>query len=213
MNREELYQHFIPKDRDLKEIAASVISSPDLILALLEGVYKSSARIKFGSLNTLVILSKKAPRLLYSHFDTFVTYLESENKFFRLGGITMLANLTQVDKARKFENIFERYYAFITDSGMTAAANVCKGSVTIGKSKPHLIHDIAHHLLKVEMQTYKTRECKNILLGHVITTFDKLFDELEDKETILQFVERQSKNEWQPTMKKAVNFLTKYQRT
>ena len=64
-------------------------------------------------------------------------------------------------------------------------------------------------LLKVEDATYQTPECRNVALGHVITAFDQLFDQITRKRAVLQLVTRQLANRRAATRKKAEKFLRK----
>lgn len=210
MKKEILYKKFIPRDRNLDKIAIDAIKTPEIIQHLLDGVKEKNARVKFGCFNTLVLISEKEPKLLYPHFDLFAEYLNSDNRIIKLGGINIIANLSSVDDKKKFDKIFDKFYSFITDPAMTAAANLSKGSSTIAKAKPYLTEVISNQLLKVAKTKYKTDECKNILIGHIITSFDKMFMQLENKKPVLDFVKKNVNNSWKATETKAQKFLKKY---
>lgn len=210
MKKEILYKKFIPKDRNLDKVAADAIKTPEIIQYLLDGVSEKNVRVKFGCFNTLVLISEKEPKLLYPYFDLFAKYLDSDNKIIKLGGINIIANLSRVDDKKKFDKIFNKYYSFISDPSMTAAANVSKGSSTIVKAKPYLKEMVTKQLLKVANTKYKTEECKNILVGHVITSFNKMYTQLENNKQVLDFINKNIDNPWKATKIKAQKFLTKY---
>ncbi len=163
MEKEELYERLIPKDRNLDGIAREAIKNSEIISYLLEGVEYKNARVKFGCFNTLVLISENKPELLYSYFDSFAKNLDSDNNFFKLGAIKIIANLSKIDNKNRFDRIFDKFYSFIADPAMTTAANVVKGSPIIVKAKPYLTERIVNQLLKVSQIKYKTDECKNIL--------------------------------------------------
>lgn len=60
MNKQEVFDKLIPKDRDLQQVAELVIKSPELLKYLISGINEKEARIKYGCNNTLLLLSKKS---------------------------------------------------------------------------------------------------------------------------------------------------------
>ncbi len=213
MEKEKLYQKLIPKDRNLKKIASEPLKNTKIISYLLEGVENKNVRVRYGCFNTLVLISEKNPELLYPHFDIFIDYLNSNNNIVKLGGIKIIAHLSKVDSENKFDKIFHKFYSFIDDYEMATAANVSKGSVAIARAKPYLVEKITNQLLKVSQTTYKTEECKNILIGHVIMSFDKIFKLLKNKSLVIAFIENNTNNPWKATQNKAETFLKKYRNT
>jgi len=212
MDKEALYKRLIPKERNLNKIAAESIKNLEIVTYLLEGVQNKNVRIRFGCFNTLVLISEKNPKTLYPHFDLFTEYLNSDNNIIKLGGIKIISNLTLVDEKKIFDKIFDKFYSFIIDPEMTTAANVSKVSPAIAKAKPYIAANITNQLLKVSATEYKTKECKNILIGHVIAAFDKMFIQIEDVSSVFDFVELNSNNDWQATKNKAEKLLKKYKK-
>ncbi len=213
MEKERLFNSLIPKDRDLGKIASESVKNSESVSYLLEGVQNENVRIRYGCFNTLVLISEKNPELLYPHFDLFSEYLNSDNNIVKLGGIKIISNLSKVDNKNKFDKIFDKFYSFISEPEMTTAANVSKGSSVIAKAKPYLTENITNRLLVVSQTKYKTEECKNILIGHVIVSFDKIFNQLENKNSVIEFVENNINNPWKGTKNKAEKFLNKYRNT
>lgn len=213
MEKERLYKSLIPKERNLDKVVSEAVNNHKIVSYLLEGVQNENVRIRYGCFNTLVIISRKYPKLLYPHFDLFAEYLDSDNNIVKLGGIKVISNLSKVDSNNKFDKIFSKFYAFMTDPEMTTAANVSKGSPVIAKAKPYLSENITNQLLTVAKTKYKSEECKNILIGHVIVSFDKMFNKIESKNSVFEFVENNKENPWIPTKNKAERFLNKYRKT
>lgn len=213
LEKEKLYSRLIPKERDIGKIASESVNNSEIVSYLLEGVQNKNVRIRYGCFNTLVLISENNPELLYPHFDLFVSYLNSDNNIVKLGGIKILSNLSKVDSKNKFDEIFNKFYSFISDPEMTTAANVTKGSSIIAKAKPYLTEKIVNQLSTVSKTEYKTEECKNILIGHVINSFDKMFKQLKNKKTVLEFVEKNTNNTRKGTKSKAEKFLQKHRNT
>jgi len=199
------------KEMDKEEIAEKVIKKPELLVEIFEGLNADKAGTKYGCDKVLRIISEKNPSLLYPKFDFFVENLASDNAFFKWGAIIIIANLTAVDQENKFEKIFDKYFAPISGPVLITAANVVNGAGKIAFAKPELYEEIAKELLKVEHAEYQTTECRNIALGHTISSFDKFFDRMKNKETVIKFVKNQLENTRNATRKKAEKFVRKYE--
>jgi len=92
---------------------------------------------------------------------------------------------------------------------MITAGHVIDSSSKIAKAKPHLQNKVTKELLKVEENQYKTSECKNILLGKVITSFSQYIDQVDNKEEMTSLAKRQLKNSRKATKAKVEKFLNK----
>ncbi len=210
MNRTTLYERLIPKDRDLGKIAKEASNNNELLSFLVEGVDHKNTRVKYGCLNTLVLMSETYPKSIYPYFDVFAEYLTSDKTIVKLSGIKILSNLSVVDTDNKIEAIYDTLFAFIEDPEMTPAANLVKGAKTIAKAKPQLKESIINTLLKTTSITYKTEECKNILIGHVINTLSSSHIRSAKEHEILDFIKKQVNNPWKGTATKAKKFVAKF---
>ena len=210
MNKQDLFNEFIPKGRDLKQVADMVIKSPEVLKYLVSGLNETDARIKYGCNNTLLILSEKKPEIIYPYFDVFKDYLKSENKFIKWSAILIIANLTRCDDKKMFDEIFNSYFSEIKGPVMITAANIIKGAALIAKAKPYLTEKITKELLKVKNAKYQTDECLNIVIGHTISSFDKFFGQIKDQDEVLYFVRISINNRRKPTRNKAEKFINKW---
>ena len=210
MNKQELFNEFILKGGDLKQVADMVIKSPEVLKYLVSGLNEAHAGIKYGCNNTLLILSEKKPEIIYPYFDVFKDYLKSENKFIKWSVILIIANLTRCDNNKKFDDIFNSYFSEITGPVMITAANIIKGAAVIARAKPYLTEKITKELLKVKNAKYQTDECLNIVIGHTISSFDKFFGQIKDQDEVLYFVRIRINNRRKPTRNKAEKFINKW---
>jgi hypothetical protein len=203
------------KGADIPRIAESVIENPERIADLITGIQAPRGAIRFSYEKTLRLISEQRPELIYPHFDLFTSLLDCDNNFLKWGAIMTIANLTAVDSRKKFEAIFEKYYAPIPGPVMITAANIIGSSARIVPAKPHLVGRITDEILKVEKAKYKVHgqaspECRNVAIGHAIESFDQFFDRIEDKSSVLRFVKKQLKNSRPAIVKKATQFLRKH---
>jgi hypothetical protein len=206
------------KGVDIAGIVDQVIEKPKSIDELIEALKVETRAVKFSYEKVLRQVSERRPDLIYPYFDVFVGLLDSDNSFLKWGAIMTVANLTAVDKENKFEAIFAKYYAPIPGPAMITAANIIGSSAKIARAKPELTERITREILKVEKAKYKNKgalspECRNVAIGHAIDTFDKLFDQIGDKATVITFVKRQLKNTRKPVVKKSERFLRKHDRS
>ena len=184
--------------------------TPEQIDALLEGLGSKTPRVRYGAAKVLRVASERAPDLLYARWDSLVRLLENDNAFLRWGATQILGNLAVVDHENKFDLVFGRFFAPITGQEMIGAANAIVAAANIALAKPHLADRIAKEIFKVERASYKTPECRNVAIGHAITSFDKLVSHVTNKRPVLAFVKRQLDNPRPATRKKAEKFLKRW---
>lgn len=176
------------------------------------GLGAEEARVKYGCLKVLRMVSEKEPAVLYPEFDRIVELLESDSTFIKWGAIIIIGNLAAVDWRNKIEHILERFLRPISGPVMITAANIIGAAGKIAEAKPQLAQTVLHALLKVEKARYKTAECRNVALGHVIRALDQFFGHVKEPKLALAFVERQLRNRRQAVRRRAAAFLKKHGR-
>lgn len=210
MDSETLLKQIGQKESDKGAIAEHIIGKREHIGEIVNGSSADDARTRYGCEKVLRIISEREPSLLYPEYDFFVKHLDSDNSFLKWGAIIVIANLAAVDSGNKIEKILDTYLAPIPGPVLITAANVIKGACKIASVKPALAEKITEELLKVEKATYKTAECRNIAIGHAITSFDRFFDRIEENERVVGFIKRQLENTRSATRKKAEKFIKKH---
>ena len=216
MGKPDILKQLAAKRTDISLIADQLILHSKQIPRLVEALQTEKSSKKFAYEKALRLVSEKQPDLIYPYFDVFIDLLDSENSFLKWGAIMTVANLTAVDTKKKFEAIFEKYYASITGPSLVTAANIIGSSVIIARAKPALIDSIAHEILKVEKARFQRKgsvspECRNVAIGQAIDSFDGFYDRISDKNTVIKFIRRQLKNTRKPVVKKAEQFIHKYE--
>jgi hypothetical protein len=187
----ELAQALIDKSMTKKELCSRAHSDFSLIPLLLQGVDHEKANVRYGCATALVALSENHPEELYSHFDFFVSLLDSKYRILKWTALAIIANLTKVDEDKKFDGVFDDYFSFLNDKNMVTVANVVGNSGVIALAKPYLIPRITDELLDVKdlsLTPHLTEECKRVIAQHAIKTFDLFFDKVDQKKKVLSFV-------------------------
>ncbi len=209
MNKSNTLEELGKKDDKSEEIAEKVIEDPDLLLEIFQGLSPENKRIKNRSAKILRIVSGKNPEIVYPKISVFIDLIDGKDTILKWIAIDVIGNLAPVDTENQFTKIFKKFYTFLSDESMITAGHVIDNSGKIARAKPELSKKITTELLKVE-KIPRNNECKNILLGKVILAFDLYFDQIEDKEKIHSFVQRQLENPRNATRLKAEKFLKKH---
>lgn len=211
----ELLKKVANKTLTKEELRLKVKHDFDLLPVLLKGVGSPKATVRYGCAKVLMDLSEEHPEQLYPYMDAFIELLDSKYRILTWNAMAIIANLAKVDRDRKFDVIFDKYYGFLNNEYMVTVANVVGNSGKIALAKPHLLHKITAELLKIEdvsLTPHLTEECKRVIAEKAIETFDLFFDKNEEKEKkkVLSFVEKQLYSSRRTLRTKASDFLKKW---
>ena len=204
----------IKQKADIEKIAGLVIKNPPIVKEIVGQLKIEKTALKFSYEKILRLISEKSPALIYPYFDDIVIFLDSENNFIKWGAIITVANLTAVDSENKFDKIFKKYFQPITGPVMITAANTISSSSKIVLAKPYLTEKIVKEILKVQKAKYihhgkLSTECKNIVCGQAIDSFNVFIDKIENKKPVIKFVKAQLNNSRPAVVKKAEKFIKK----
>lgn len=179
----------------------------------LNDLFSDNPKIKYGCSKKLLITAKDNPSELYPHIDFFTKLLNHENKILKWTAIDVIGLLSKIDKEKKVDNLLNKLIKLLNAGNMITANHVIHALTNIVLSKPEYEQMITKELLKVEYYNYDTEECRNIALGKVILSMRSYLDKLKDKEKVIEFVERQTKNSRNATKKKAEQLLSKIKKS
>jgi hypothetical protein len=212
MKKTDVLEKLGKKEIKAEDIAKNVMKNPGLLPEIFNGVSSENSRVKFKSAKILRGISEKNPEILYPKMDFFINLLDSENKILKWNAMDVIGNLTSIDSKNKFDEIFKKYYSFLSADSMITVAHIVDNSGKIAKARSQLTQRITSELLKIEnipTKPHLTQECKNILLGKTILAFSMYFDQIEKKDNVISFVKRQVNNTRNATKVKAEKFLKK----
>jgi hypothetical protein len=198
-----------------EDLLQKVKCNYDLLPKIINGMNSSKAAIRYGCGKILMDISKDNPEKIYPYMDFFVKLLDSKYRILIWQSMDIIANLTIVDKEKKFDKIFNKYYSFIDNDYMVTVANLVGHSGKIALAKPYLINKITKELLKVEKiktTPHLTEECKKVITEQAIISFDMFFDNIENKEIIIKFVEKNLNSSRNRLKLKAEEFLNKWKK-
>ena len=200
----------LDKKNDKSEsLATTVMRYPQKLGAVMGGVSSEKARVKFRSVKVLRIISEKDAKLLYPKMDFFVRLLDSDNNILRWNAMDIISNLVTVDSENRFDGIYKKFYGLLHEGNLITAAHVVDNSGKIANARPDLQGKITGELLRIGKVPLPTEECRNIIIGKTISSFDEYFDKIQDKDEVISFVRGQLKNRRNSTRARAEKFLKK----
>jgi len=189
----KLLQKLENKTMTKQQLYKKVKQNYGLIPEILGGISSTKPAIRYGCAKVLMDLSEEEPEQLYPHMDFFIKLLESKYRILTWNALIIISNLPKVDKEKKFDSIFNKYYSYLDDEYMVTVANVVGNSGKIALAKPYLTQKITDKLLKVEnisITPHLSEECKRVITEHAIKTFDTFFPQIEQKGKVISFVKK-----------------------
>ena len=179
---------------DPEELARRVAARPRLLPAVLDGLGAGEARVRYGSLKVLRLLSERHPSVLYPAFDRIAGLMDSPHHILRWGGILIVGNLAAVDSDGKTDALLARYLRPIRGPELIPAANAIVGAGKMALARPHLADRILAALLRVERTDYRTPECRNVALAQVLKALNRMPALVRNRKAVVAFARRQLDN-------------------
>ena len=179
---------------DPEELARRVAARPRLLPAVLDGLGAGEARVRYGCLKVLRLLSERRPSVLYPAFDRIAGLMDSPRNILRWGGILIVGNLAAVDRDGRTDALLERYLRPIRGPELVPAANAIAGAAKMALARPHLADRILAALLRVERTDYETPECRNVALAQVLKALGRMPAGVRNRRSVVAFARRQLDN-------------------
>lgn len=211
----ELLQKLADKTITKQTLYNTVVANFGLLPELLSGVSSPKAATRYGCGKVFMDLSANYPEKLYPNMDAFIALLDSKYRILVWNAMAVIANLCAVDKCKKFDAAFDKYYGFLNNGYLVTVANVVGNSSKIVLAKPYLTGRITNELLKVEdiaTTPHMTDECKRVVAEQAVKSFNVFFDRMEpdQKARVLAFVKRQSVSSRKTLKMEAEGFLKRW---
>ena len=203
-----VYNIFLKEgNKAAEKIARLAVKHNNVLNQVLKGALSESKRVKNAAAKCLREISRIQPEKLYPSFDLFVKLIGGKDTILMWNAIEVLSNLTEVDKDNKFNGkILNKYIFLLSEDSMVTAANTISALGKVALNKPGFRKKITGELVKVNSLPHSV-ECRNILAGKALDTFENYIDDIKYKNEIIQFAEKQLKNRRNATRKKAGKLL------
>ena len=203
-----VYNIFLKEgNKAAEKIARLAVKNNNVLNQVLKGALSETKRVKNAAAKCLREISRIQPEKLYPSFDLFVKLIGGKDTILMWNAIEVLSNLTEVDKDNKFNGkILNKYIFLLSEDSMVTAANTISALGKVALNKPGFRKKITGELVKVNSLPHSV-ECRNILAGKALDTFENYIDDIKYKNEIIQFAEKQLKNRRNATRKKAGKLL------
>src|SRR4030042_4984861 len=196
------------KDTDrLSQVYELAISDRNFLKEVMDGLLSANETYRYNCYKVLLAMSDEVPLKLYSEWEFFHELLRSENAYYQMTGVNILANLAVVDSEDKFDEMFDEYFNLLDGRSLITARYVAGGAGTIAQVKPALQEAITKRLLATEKTHHKNNE---LIVYDTIESLDAYFSEIKNQEKIIAFVKRHLKSGSPKTAKRAREFLAKH---
>lgn len=199
------------KDAELEAdiIVKQILQNKEKFSELLDGIKNKDDKVRYPNAIALEVLSANYPEIAYPAWDFFLELL-SGNAYHKSIGISTISNLTRIDNEKKFEENFNQYFNLIDDKSVIVARKLAICAGRIANAKPHLISEVTSVLLSIDETQHDTSR-KDLIKGDIIQSLSEFFEDIKEKEEIIQFVKFQLKSSSPSTVKKAKDFISRYQ--
>jgi hypothetical protein len=203
-----VYNIFLKEgNKAAEKIARLAVKNNNVLNQVLKGALSETKRVKNAAAKCLREISRIQPEKLYPSFDFFVKLIGGKDTILKWNAIEVLSNLTEVDRDNKFNGkILNKYIFLLSEDSMVTAANTISALGKVALNKPGFRKKITGELVKVNSLPHSV-ECRNILAGKALDTFENYIDDIKYKNEIIQFAEKQLKNRRNATRKKAGKLL------
>ena len=194
-----------------ENIVRRILEEKNYLSKVLKGVMAKEDSVRYPNAIALEILSKENPNIIYPEWNFFVDLIKSKNAYHKSIAISTISNLTAVDEKNKFEDIFEEFFKLIDDKSVIVSRKLAICAGRIATAKLSLKSKITAVLLSIN-DTQHSPSRKDLIKGDIIESFSEYFKDIKDKKTIIEFVKKQLDSSSPSTMKKAKEFLSKWEK-
>ncbi|HNO77757.1 MAG TPA: hypothetical protein PKN33_06815 [Phycisphaerae bacterium] len=164
------------------------------VAGAIETMMAPSGGERFGAGKAVYVTAEKDPARVYPYFDQIASLLDSKSKIMRWESLRTLGALAAVDGDKKLSAYLPKYLAFIRGDNMISAANAVKGASLIAQARPDVLDRVLKSYLAVERAEYETDECRNVVIGQVLDSLERLGPQVCNRPKVKAFIKRQQKN-------------------
>lgn len=211
MNTEEIIDTISREDFNLDSFVNLAISNEQARSEIVhQMLHHKHIMVYYHCYYVIAKASEQCPDLFYPYWENFASLLEHKNSYHRDFAITILANLTAVDKEDRFSRIFDDYFEHLHDAKFMTANGCVKNTEKIARYKPELKHEIITVLLDIDNQCVYPEKQKGLLKGSVLEIIEQVYENSEEKEALETFILMELNSVSPKTRKKAKELALKY---
>jgi hypothetical protein len=197
------------KNADIESVVKKALGDDLLLSEILEGLKSKNETLRYNCSKVLFRISDNQGHVLYPRWQYFADFLTADNSYWKMTALSIIANLTRVDRDGNFERIFDTFFGLLDDRSVITAIYAAASSGKIVKAKPHLEVGITNRLLSID-ETHHEPGRKDLIKAAVVETFDEYFEQARDRQRMVDFVKQQLASSSPKGRKAAKAFLKRW---
>jgi hypothetical protein len=154
--------------------------------------------------------SQERPDLFYKYWPAIAPLLNHENSYHRDFALTLLANLTAVDKDHLFLAVYEGYFAHLHDQKFMTAKCCVQNAMKVARNIPELRDPIVARLLDLEVHCRYPANQKALLKHEVLVFLEAVYAAQPHTESLVRFIKAEAESISPKTRHKAKELIRKY---
>jgi len=154
--------------------------------------------------------SQEQPESYYPYWDEIADLLNHSNSYHRDSALTIIGNLSKVDKHNKFADIEGRYFELINDPKFMTGNCCVQNCLKIYQHKTELRETIIELLLDLDKRCGYSDKQIGVLKCDVLEIFDEIYEQEQNKDRIHAFIKAEVNCINPKTRKKAGELVRKY---
>ncbi len=211
MNKNELIQAISDENVDIGQFVELVIcdgrTRDEIIKQMLTN---PDIMVYYHCYSIVSKASEDKPELFLQYWHEIASLLKHKNSYHRDIALTVIANLTQVDRDNLFSEIFQDYFEHIHDNKFMTGQCCVQNSLKIIKNKCGLKDQILALLLDVDNRCTYTERQKALLKCDVLEVLDQVYAGVSDKNGADAFIRACINCASPKTRRKAKELAVKY---
>lgn len=211
MNIADIAREISTKDCDLSvfvEAATLTESVRDEIVRLL--ISDPGIMVYYHCFCVVSQASQEHPELFYKYWQDLVPLLNHKNSYHRDFALTTLANLTAVDRGRRFHGLYQDYFAHVHDRKFMTARCCVQNAAKVIANAPELRNKITTLLMDLDQWSTYTVKQQALLKSDVLVVLEGALRDLTDKGRVMRFVVAEMKSISPKTRNKARDLARRF---
>lgn len=211
MNTMDMIEKIAEKDFDAGEFVQLAVTDENARNVIVHQMLTNSAIMVYYHCYYVVDkASQQRPDMFYPYWDKIATLLHHKNSYHRDFAVEIIGNLTKVDHENRFADIEEDYFGIINDEKFMTGNCCVKNLLKIFWHKPEQRERIIGILLDIDNRCDYTDKQKGVLKADVLEIFDQVYDKVQERDEINEFIRAQVYSPSPKSRKKAKELVKKY---
>lgn len=211
MDKHALLEKIKDKHLDVPYFAKQTIQDGGFRHFIVEELlHNNDIMVYYHCYYILSLASELEPELFYSFWDDFAGLIHHKNSYHRSIGLTLIAHLVTCDGERLMDGLLSTFLAHIDDEKFMTGQCCVQHLKRIVNNRKDLREHIIETLLDIDNKCSYPEKQKELLKYEVLNVFEMVYDTIDQKERLDDFIIQASDSISGKTMKKARQLRKKY---